>query len=251
MTRTIFGPSLSKSDIMISYRLPAKNKSTIHEKLFGRKHPKKKKGILSRYVTHQSHGTMWTRKRHLDDVKRILRANNAEFTIGPRPTKHASYLRQQRRLRAAWLSDFKRSIRIWKSERAVLKHVPDAKSDIRWLNRRIEEDEQALKKLRARQNADWEVAYCKGKASAYVMRRRRAYVHRESLNTVVKALRSILKWGVITRRDIESQLEKITDEITESEEAVRLTRLTSRLGFDAHWVKQRAQVRLQKFGIAY
>ena len=55
---------------------------------------------------------------------------------------------------------------------------------------------------------------------------------REPLNTVVKALRSILKWGVITRRDLELQVEKIADEVTRSEQAVRLTRLTSRLGFD-------------------
>lgn len=132
-----------------------------------------------------------------------------------------------------------------------MRHVPDAKPEINWYSRKIDEEKQALERLRTRQSPAWVVAYCKGKASAYVMRRRRAYVHRESLNTVVKALRSILKWGVITRRDIESQLEKIADEITESEEAVRLTRLTSRLGFNAHWVKQRAQVRLQKFGIVY
>jgi len=124
-----------------------------------------------------------------------------------------------------------------------MRHVPDAKPEIEWYNKMIDKEKQALESLRTRQNPDQVVAYCKGKASAYVMRRR------EPINTVVKALRSTLKRGVITRRDIESQLEKIADEITESEEAVRLIRLTSRLGFDAHWIRQRAQVRLQKSGI--
>lgn len=237
----------------ITYRLPKQKKSVVYERLFGRA-SRKSEGELSKYIVSKpSRGEIGIRKGNLTRVLSVLKGNNVRFEINPnrRGIKHASYQRQQRRLRAARLLDHEQWIRFWKTERGVMRHVPDAKPEINWYSRKIDEEKQALERLRTRQSPAWVVAYCKGKASAYVMRRRRAYVHRESLNTVVKALRSILKWGVITRRDIESQLEKIADEITESEEAVRLTRLTSRLGFNAHWVKQRAQVRLQKFGIVY
>jgi len=248
--------------IAITYHLPAKGKSTIHERLFGRQ-KKEKGGILTKHKIKYDvpfHGELWISPQDLEKVKSILEANKVTYEIGRRQIKHTSYLRKKRRERAADLSDLKRLIRSSKSRRAALRVCgPDAKPDIERLSGTIRMEKESLSMLQAKRRAKFSpeqaLAYCRGKASAYVMGNKRTK-RKETMKTVSKTIRSILKLFAIRNREdwcleVEMELEKIGDEVNTREQADRLMKLVRKLRFDTHYLRERVRQRLQKLGIQY
>lgn len=241
---------------MISYHLPAKGKSTVHERLFGKRKQGKNKGILSknRIIYDSFHGELWISPRDFRKVKSILEANKVTYEIGRKQIKHASFLRKKRRMTAAEPSDLKRSISLWKSERSALRGIPDAKSDIERLSTRIRMEEESQSRLLAERRAKFSpqqaLAYCYGKARSYVIRPERAK-HKETLKTVSKTVRSILKSVAIKDLELEVELGKIGDEVNTMEQADRFMKLSRKLRFDVRYLKERVRKRLQKLGVQY
>lgn len=223
---------------MLSYRLPEKHKSTIHERLFGKPAPrsweKGRGGILNKYVDRWDHGEIWARPGKLARVKSILRANNVAFTDGPRPRKRSSILRTRRRKKAAYASTYREDLRYLKELKAISKgHIdlglPGAKSEYKSIKKSIEKAEEALEKLRPRPELqEWYLEYCRGKAIAYVRGQGRNV---ERLRTVVKTLHSVFRKGIIDRSELEAELFVFaaSPEMTDRKKAERLLRLARQM----------------------
>jgi triphosphoribosyl-dephospho-CoA synthetase len=238
--------------VVLSYRLPAKHKSKIHERLFGKRAPrsweKRRGGILNKYVDRWDHGEIWARPGKLARVKSILRANNVAFTDGPRPRKRSSILRARRRRRAAYASWYREYLRYLKELKAISKgHIdlglPGAKSEYKSIKKSIEKAEEALEKLRPRPELkEWYLKYCRGKVIAYA---RGQGPNVEHLMTLVKALRSVIAKRAIDASELAAELYELaaSDEITDRRTADRLCRLARQMNLGA--VKQLIRWRLE------
>ena len=223
---------------MLSYRLPEKHKSTIHERLFGKSAPgsweKRRGGILNKYVDRWDHGEIWARPGKLARVESILHANNVAFTDGPRPRKRSSILRTRRRRKAAYTSTYREYLRYLKEWKAISRGhidacVPGAKSEYKSIKSSIEKAEEVLAKLRPDPELkDWYLKYCRGKAIAYV---RSQGPNVERLRTVVKTLRSVFRKGAIDASELGAEIFEFASsgEIGDRRKAERLCRLARQL----------------------
>jgi hypothetical protein len=238
---------------VLTYRLPEKQKSTVHEKLFGRRGPgrpgTRRAGILNRYLVRHDHGEIWVRRENLARVKSILRANNIAFTDRPSPRKRSSILRARRRRKAAHASTLREYLRYLKELKAISKGHVDlgllgAKSEYRSINKSIEKAEEAVEKLRpSPELKEWYLKYCRGKVIAYA---RGEEPNVEHLKTLVKALRSVIAKGAIDASELAEELFELaaSDEITDRRTADRLCRVARQMNLDA--VEQLIRWRLER-----
>lgn len=201
---------------MLNYRLPqGKGKSSVHERLFGRKIEGRisgrKGGILNRYVESRQHGELWILPRNLPKVTSILQANNVFFALGRRPRKRSSISRSHRRYRAKLVEVLREGIGSLDEDRAT----------------KVREQ---LAKLRpGPEKKEWYLGYCRGEAIGYV----RGHVKR--LKTVVKMLRSAFRKRAIDASELELELFEFacSEEITDRRKAERLRRLAHQLKLTA------------------
>jgi hypothetical protein len=208
--------------VLLRYRLPAERKSSVHEKLFGRRVPtyplRRTRGLLSPYVVGNIYAGVYVRRKHLRIVKSILDSHDVTFDATPLQVKYSSLKRHFRRHEAKYVAYLKRSMRSYKRSSPMIKFI----------------EHDLASHLQREPGADWYASYIRGKiASCVKARTSRA----EKPRTVVKVIRSILRKKTITRSDVGFELRAVAEKITCREEADRLIRVAYQLGVSIYPLK--------------